>query len=131
MELEVFVNASITGESYKKMLRDSGTMQHLEATGAYFLQDNARPHVAACDYLKRKKVKLVPWPPYSPYLNVIEVMWANLHRNISRLATENPTADLLECAQRAWDEIPLSEVNALIKTFRPRLRRCIAAGGRL
>jgi transposase len=49
-----------------------------------FLQDNAPYHRSkvVLDWLEEQKVDLIKLPPYSPDLNPIENLWANLKTRI-------------------------------------------------
>ena len=52
-----------------------------------FQQDNARPHISnetlmSLDYLEIPFID--DWPPYSPDLNVIEVVWAIMKKRIQK-----------------------------------------------
>lgn len=49
------------------------------------MQDNAKPHVAkeTMEFMRYEKIKILKdWPPYSPDLNPIELMWAILKKKL-------------------------------------------------
>lgn len=93
-----------------------------------FVQDNARPHIRARQTLLDEGFKVALWPPYSPFLNPIEHLWALLHQRISKHYPR--TDEDLEAAARAeWAAISQAEVNAFVLNFEPRLRTCIDADG--
>ena len=51
------------------------------------MDDKACPHRAAIidDYLESEGIALMAWPVYSPDLNAIENLWAELYLHISYL----------------------------------------------
>lgn len=92
--------------------------------GRVFMQDGARCHVAkqSLAYLERKGQRLmVNWPPYSPDLNPIELLWAELDR---RIAERVPTSveELKRIAQEEWMAIPTTLINDFVIHFQRRLR---------
>lgn len=98
-----------------------------------FQQDGARPHIGknVLAYLSRKGVRrdgLESWPPYSPDLNVIEQVWAELDRRISDKAPQT-TEQLKSAAREAWDEIPMKTINNYVRSFGSKCERVFAAGG--
>jgi hypothetical protein len=101
-------------------------------SGFYFIQDNAPPHRSfdtQC-YLYHKKCTVVPWPPYSPDLNVIENMWSLLSAAVYREKQAYDTVRELEAAViKACDDIPMTQVNKLIDSMRTRLRVTIKRDG--
>lgn len=98
-----------------------------------FQQDGARPHVSKSvhAYLSRKGVLrdgMESWPPYSPDLNVIEQLWAELDRRISDKAPQTQE-QLRSAAQEAWSEIPMRTINNYVRSFGTKCSRVFAAGG--
>ena len=52
-----------------------------------FLQiGNARYHwsIEAHEFYNKDNIKIIDWPPYSPYLNLIENIWVIMKRKIAR-----------------------------------------------
>ena len=67
------------------------------------MQDGAPCHNAhtTLEYLK-KYVKIVPgWPPNSPDLNPIEIIWAIIKRKLKK-ETINPEENLIPILQDIW-----------------------------
>lgn len=97
----------------------SKVVPDLKAKGLVFQQDGARAHTAkqTSAYLERKGIQRIhDWPPYSPDLNMIEKLWATLHR---RVGEKCPTTleELKRAAREAWDEIPQSVINNHCRHF--------------
>jgi hypothetical protein len=97
-----------------------------------FLQDNARIHTAnhTIEALKGMNWTLVErFPPYSPDLNPIELMWAVFNRRVAELRPAT-LEELTGCAQRVWDEFDQSEVDHFCASWLKSLQRCCSRGGK-
>lgn len=94
-------------------------------------QDGARAHTAnvIMKYLRKKGVSvLLNWPPYSPDLNCIEVVWAVLQRRCAlRYATSQE--ELERIVQEEWDKITQAEIDDICMTFKRRCKECVARKG--
>ena len=73
-------------------------------------------------------IKLLDWPPYSPDLNVIEIIWAIMEK---RVEEQNPQTfeDLKRVVQAVWNELSLTTINGLIAEMPNRLNRVIEKQG--
>eukprot|EP00759_Apiculatamorpha_spiralis_P048020 PhF_6_TR4339/c0_g1_i3/m.5846 len=93
----------------------------LTAGKRLFIQDNARPHVTqqVKNYLLRKDVELLSFPPYSPEMNMIEYIWPVLNRRVADLHPVTD-ADLVEAIEKAWESITQHEINAIVKHFQTK-----------
>jgi hypothetical protein len=99
--------------------------------GRLFQQDGARAHTAGetQTYLASNRIKCLPsWPARSPDISPIETMWAMVQKRVDRMG---PTSvkDLTVFWKQCWDEIPQSQVDALVRGWGDRLRRCVKARG--
>lgn len=79
----VFSEDNVDATSTIELLK-SLEMSHPEASRIYVLLDNARYHFSeiVLDYVKKTKIHLVPLPPYSPELNLIERFWKFFKKNV-------------------------------------------------
>ena len=79
----------------------------------------------------RELRRLPAWPPNSPDLNLIEVLWSWIVKKISRRAGGWPKRpeELREAAVQAWNEISLESFRELILGYRARLRCVLSVGG--
>lgn len=101
----------------------SGTC--LIGRGFVMQQDNDPKHTSklCSNYLHRKEesgaLKMMVWPPQSPDLNPIELLWDELDRRVRRVC---PTSQehLWKILQKAWSEIPNSVLEKLVERM-PRL----------
>ena len=90
-----------------------------------FMQDNARPHVSreTIDVLKELEIDLLPdWPPYSPDLNIIEVIWAIMEARVSKYQPR--TVDqLINIIKDVWENLTFQTINGLVEEMPERLRK--------
>lgn len=95
-------------------------------------QDNARPYVSkfSTEQLQQMGIKtLERWPPYSPDLNVIEVIWAIIKHRVKR---RNPktTSELKILVRTVWYEISFETINGLIRSMPSRCQKVVDSCGR-
>ena len=87
-----------------------------------FQQDGAPSHTShyTMDTLSKICDILINWPPNSPDLNCIEMMWSLMD---DQIAFYHPTnrEELIEAVKLAWNNIKMETVNKLCGSF---LRRC-------
>lgn len=68
------------------------------------------------------------WPPYSPDLNVIEVIWAIMKHRLEKKVVK--TLDQLKIEiQDIWDNLSIPLINRLIDTMPKRLIKCVQNNG--
>jgi hypothetical protein len=99
----------------------------------FLTQDNARPHIckAMMEALSNLAVRVLPnWPPYSPDLNIIEVIWAIMKR---RVEAQHPTtmADLRRVVLDVWENLSLVTINGLIAQMPARVAKVIEGNGHI
>ena len=91
----------------------------------------AKPHQnnRVRDYFIKKGIEYVDrWPPYSPDLNMIELVWPLLNE---RIAQRHPSSmpELQTAIKAAWKSISVEEINAICSGFRGKLKEVFAKGG--
>ena len=69
------------------------------------------------------------WPPYSPDINIIEIVWALMKRKVEKLRPKT-LDELKHIVQKVWDDFNPATINSLIQSIRPRLVQLIKNGGR-
>ena len=75
--------------------------------------------------------RLPAWPPNSPDLNLIEVVWSWMVKRI-RDSDDGWPRDPETLKQRvlqAWDDIPLASFRELVRSYRLRLEAIVSVGG--
>lgn len=96
------------------------------------MQHNAPCHTAGAvkAFLRRQKVELIEWPPYSPDLNPIKKLW---HWMKQKLETEYPVCQSAEELEdrifEIWDTITPELCLAYCDNYHKRLLAVIAANG--
>lgn len=93
-------------------------------------QDNDPKHTSksTMDYLKRRKLKVLPWPSQSPDLNIIENLWIDLKRAVHARRPKNLT-ELEAFCKEEWAKIPQTRIERLLAGYRKCLQAVILAKG--
>lgn len=104
-----------------------------------FMQDNAPIHIArkVTDWFVEQSVRRTDWPPYSPDLNPIEHLWWALKKKVFEDYPhlldggkgEEDIQALKKACKEAWDNLPKSLLDSLIRSMPRRVEACIAAEG--
>ena len=68
------------------------------------------------DYLKRCKLKVLPWPSQSPYLNIIKNLWIDLKRAVHARWPKNLT-ELEALCKEKWMTIPQTSIKRLLAGY--------------
>jgi transposase len=132
-----FETTSITKHFYRWNILDTVIDELKAATDKgrkiYFMQDNAKPHNGAYEWLERRGVAVLPrrWPPRSCDLNPIEQLWAIMQRAVSDRAPFS-SDDLHQFIDDYVEkELTQTTIDKLCKSISERARRVIAAGGEI
>ena len=116
-----------TQDSYMELLARHGIFEGLDQIYGYkqylFQQDNAPPHVArrTLEWLENKVYLLTDWPPHSPDLSPVEMMWALAKARIDT-SDVRTAADLFHKVEVVWNSIPKETVDNIVSSFEARLR---------
>lgn len=120
-------------ENYREILENHVLPSGLRLIGNNFefMHDNDPKHTSLLckNYLEAKKneniLKVMVWPPQSPDLNPIELLWDELDRRVRR---ECPTSKekLWNILQREWNNITPDVIRKLIERM-PRITKAVIA----
>lgn len=121
-----YINEAIVG-SHLKYKADMAFGPH-----NWLLQeDNARPHTATYtqNCLKRLNINTLQiWPPYSPDLSPVEIIWAIMKRRIEKYKQSN-LQQLMQVINYVWNQLDYFTIDCLIDSFPKRLQKCIENNG--
>jgi hypothetical protein len=131
----VFLEETIDSFTYINQIIDCSNLKE-DATRTFgeewqLMQDNAPPHTShyTIKELNNRGIQILQrWPPYSPDLNIIEVVWAIMKR---RVANRSPQTlnELRAIIQEVWDNFSYSTMNSLINSMQSRLEKVIWNNG--
>ncbi len=100
----VWVNGNIDSQSYCRIL-DENLFEKFDISSMLFQHDNAPSHISKYtqNFLENRNLELLPWPPYSPDINIIEKVWAlikdHVYKHRNRIKTQE---DLWEETKRVF-----------------------------
>lgn len=97
-----------------------------------FQQDGAKVHTAkwTMRWFADQDLNVLPWPPSSPDMSIIENLWAILKKKAKlRLPWTNSGDELWEVLQDEWYKIDTETVNHLYESMPRRIEELIKAKG--
>lgn len=103
------------------------TLDTHEMPGHYLILDNAAIHKVSAvqDLIVSRGYKAVYLPPYSPFLNPIELFWSKVKAGVKRdclTATDNLSARIVESAR----QVSVDDCRGWIKHSVSFFDRCLA-----
>ena len=125
----VLCRRTVDSRAYIENLQESGLVEEMNARYGPFrwllMQDGATSHTSreTYDWLRRNVNVLPGWPPNSPDLNPIEMLWAIVKRK--RHAFPGTIAQQVLAA---WDSIEQGTIDRLVSDFRHRCEMVLNAG---
>ncbi len=132
----VRIEGNLNKELYCEILQDDvlGTFRdlHLDFHNYYFQQDNDPKHTAKLvqAWFRENDIDLLPWPPNSPDISIIENLWDHLDR---RIRARNPLpcseSDLWIALQEEWYKIDVSFIENLYASLPQRISAVYLANG--
>lgn len=133
--LQVLPRTVLNGEVYRtKVLQvNCAKLREVQKRNetCCLMQDNARPHCGSEDFLKRRRVRVLPlkWPALSPDLNPIEQLWSIIAK---RVQARGPWGvdQLRQFVEEEWASVPQSTINKLVESFKSRCKSVVRAEGR-
>ena len=95
-----------------------------------FMHDNDPQHTSGLikDWLKRKRIQTLRWPPYSPDFSPIENLWDELERRVKKHQPKN-IPQLEPLLIQEWNKIELPVLEKLVDSVPSRLYECIKLKG--
>ncbi|CAF1467247.1 unnamed protein product [Rotaria magnacalcarata] len=129
----VFIDGNMTGEMYRDIL-EKNLLKSVAKLGLNhqwtFQHDNDPKHTSGIvkNWLNRKGVEQLKWPPFSPDLNPIEHLWDAVERRMKKVQPKNEK-DLKECLTRVWEGIEVMVLKKLVDSVPNRLNEVIRMKG--
>jgi hypothetical protein len=133
----IFIEGSVNSEAYRTMLRNYRIFESIQesaetrgVTLPFFQQDGAPAHTSKTTmaWLEKKTPLIKNWPPNSPDLSPIEMVWAILKKKL----TERQPKTLTEfkiVLREEYSDIPHETIDRMIAGMNARFRLCIAHHG--
>ena len=81
------------------------------------------------EHLRDLHVRLLAnWPPYSPDLNIIEVVWAIMKHRLNAIQART-LAYVKRIVLQVWDELSFETINSLVEQMPKRMQAVVNKGG--
>jgi hypothetical protein len=132
----VRIEGNLNKELYTEILEDDalGSFHDLglDYGNFYFQQDNDPKHTSKLvqQWFANKHMDLLPWPPNSPDISIIENLWDHLARRVrARLPHPTSEEDLWILLQEEWYRINPSFITNLYNSLPQRVSAVYQAKG--
>lgn len=126
-----FLNENVNGITYTDLIKNvtPPIIDELKSGELYFQQDNAPAHRSriATEYFQNEGIRLIPWPPQSPDLNLIENVWQLIKRRLK--PAYETKAELQSHIVKEWADVEVAYVRKLYAGMRNRLTAVIKEKG--
>ena len=126
-------SSGMDAAEYCRVLEDSGLLEQLNARhgkGRWsFMHDGAPCHEAGrtSEFLAAQRVVVVAgWPPTSPDLNPIEMIWSIMKR---RIQGRWEAGDAFQQLAVVWEQLAYETIDGLVRSFRDRCKLVYDLGG--
>ena len=130
IELQTFEN-NIDSQKYIEILEKSkNQLNELHPNRYILLCDNDSKHRSgmSLDYYIQNDISLLEWPAYSPDLNPIENIWANIKNKIGARVYNNK--DIMEAdIKYYWNVYVKDYSKIMVHSMKKRIDACILKGG--
>jgi hypothetical protein len=80
------------------------------------------------EYLRKRKIDVLNWPPNCPDLNPIENFWGIVKAKMKVQLNFN-VQDLKAEIQRVWDSLPKRQVDEVEMSYPRRVQKILRSGG--
>ena len=120
-------SGSVKASEYQTIMTQSGIFKDCDRShgrfGWYFMQDGAPCHTSedTVAWLQRQCLVLPGWPPNSPDLNPIEMIWAIIKARLYKRIDIKTRDELIAAVQAAWDAIAQETIDSLVRSFGRRV----------
>lgn len=96
----------------------------------WFQQDNDPKHKSKLiqGWLAQQGIDCIEWPPYSPDLNPIENLWANLKKRVEK-SNVRTVEELKEAVVKHWQETDTELTRKLVQSMPARLNAVVQNQG--
>jgi hypothetical protein len=121
----------MSAQEYIKVMEEVSIFT-LSSFSMIYMDDNAPIHRAAIvqKWKVDNGVQSMEWPPYSPDLNPIENVWAQLKENLNKLKHRPDNIfELDNAVHLVWNSISATYIHRLYDSMPGRLLQCIRARG--
>ena len=130
----IIIENAVNSFEYQNILEKSGIFNQLNdlkgISNYYFQQDGATCHVSksTLDFINEKCKILEFWPPNSPDLSPIELIWGIL-KNYVKKCNPKSKDELVKYILTGWNLIDQNSINNIVKSFEFRIELMLKKNG--
>jgi transposase len=123
----------VDAKSYLEVILRPHVLPEMKTNPALiFQQDNAKPHKGkkVMDWLAKQKFKHINWPPQSPDLSPIEMIWNIMKMKLKSLKPRPRNKEDMSAAFfKIWLELGDDIRMKVCNSFREKLKKCLEVKG--
>jgi transposase len=123
----------VDAESYLDVILKDQVLPEMKIDRSLvFQQDNAKPHKGpkVMEWLKKQKFNYINWPPQSPDLSPIEMIWNVMKLKLKSLKPRpRSKGDISNAFHKIWEEMDDKLRKDVCDKFREKLKKCLEAKG--